>query len=502
MRRPTSRFHKGASGVLIGLAIAAVAFLAGGSTAQAQAKSWEKIKSPPLPEFKVPSPERYTMPNGITVLMLEDHELPLIEMDVRIKTGSRLEPSDMTGLAEVMGDVMRSGGAGSRNGDEIDEYLESRGAVIDSSVSDTSGEVTMSCLKNDFPDIVKVVSDILRDPKFDQKKIDVSKNQMKAAVARRNDNPAGVTFREGQRLVYGPDSAYGRLVEYATLDKFHRDDLMAFHAKYYVPNRVYIGVTGDFDSASMKKTLDGVFGDWKKGPDVKDQLPAVQASAKPGIYWVHKDDVTQSNIFMGELGIERNDPDYYASRVMNEILSGSFASRLFNNIRTVKGLAYSVRGSLGANYDYPGIFSMSMSTKTETTAASIDALLEEVDRLTSAPPTAEEMERAREGLLNSFIFNFDTNQKIMAQQLTLAYYGYPSDFLEKFRDHIEKVTADDIFQLAKKRVHKDQLAILVVGKSEGMDRPLASFGKVNEIDVSIPEPAASATASRQTGGSP
>lgn len=492
-RSRASSWMKAAAAVA-GVAMAAAAMIAGATPAQAQAKHWDKIKYPVLRDFKVPTPERYTMANGITVLLVEDHDLPLIEVDVRVRTGSRLEPAKMTGLAETMGDVMRSGGAGTRSGDEIDEYLEGRGAEIETSVATTVGVADMSCLKEDFNDAVRVLSDILRSPRFEQKKIDVSKNQTKAAIARRNDDPFDIMFREGERLVYGSDSAYRRMTEYATLEAFDRDDLKAFHARYYVPNRTYIGVLGDFDSAAMKKTLETVFGDWQKGPEFKDDLPPVQAASKGGIYHVEKDDMTQSNVYMGHLGIQRDDPDYYASRVMNEVLSGSFAARLFNNIRTVKGLAYTVRGSLGSNYDYPGTFSLYLSTKTETTAASIDALLLEVDALVKAPPTEEEMKKARESLLSSFIFNYDTKSEVLSEQLTLAYYGYPSDFIEKFRNNIEKVSAQQIHELAKKRVKKDQLAILVVGKSEGVDRPLASFGSVTELNVTIPEPASAGTA--------
>jgi predicted Zn-dependent peptidase len=495
MRKSQStRVSRAAIGGLVGLAIVATTFVAGTGSAQAQVKHWDKIKYPELRDFKVPEPEKFVMPNGITVLLIEDHELPLIEVDVRVRTGSRLEPAAMAGLAEVMGDVMRTGGAGGRSGDELDEYLEGLGARIDTSMQTAEFRADMSCLKDDFGGVVKALSDVLRTPAFEQKKIDVTKNQAKAGIARRNDDPTGIMFREANKLVYGADSPYSTDTEYATLDAFDRNDIKAFHAKYFIPNRTWIGILGDFKSAEMKKTLEAVFGDWKKGPEFKDDLPPVQMASKGGIYYIEKDDVTQSNIWMGHLGIQRNDPDFYASQVMNQVLSGSFAARLFNNIRTVKGLAYRVRGNMGANYDYPGTFTMFMSTKTETTAASIDALLVEVDALLAAPPTADEMMRAREGLLNSFIFNFDTKEEVLSQQLTLAYYGYPSDFIAKFKDNIERVTAEQIHKLAQKHIHKDQLAILVVGKSEGLDRPLASFGDVRELDITITEPEASGKA--------
>ncbi len=462
--------------------------------AAAQVKNYKEIKSPPLRSVPIPVPKRITLPNGMLVLMLEDHELPTVEVVARVRTGTRLIPADKAGLGEVFGDVLRTGGTKSMTGDQIDDFLEAHGARIESGVDDTAGFAEAWSLKQDFPALLKVLADVLRNPVFADQKIAVSKSQVGTGIARRNDNPQQIMFREFEKVVYGVDSPYTRVTEFATLGAITRDDLVAFHKKYYVPNRIILGVVGDFSPQDMEAKLKGAFGDWAKGPEAKDPAASFQTTAKPGVYYVQKDDMTQSDIIMGHLGIERKNPDVYAVAVMNEAFGGGFAARLFSNVRSKKGLAYSVRGAVDYNYDYPGTFNVWMTTKTETTAAGIDALLEEITNLVGTPPTEDEVKMAKESILNSFVFNFDSKEEVLIQQMVYAYFDYPADYLSRYRENIEKVTTADVARVAKKYVHKDQLAILVVGPTKGQDRPLTSFGNVVPVDITIPKPSAPAGA--------
>jgi predicted Zn-dependent peptidase len=394
------------------------------------------------------------------------------------------------GLGNIAGQVMRTGGTKKMTGDQIDDFLESRAAEVETGVATDSGFASVSCLVQDFPEVVKVFSDILREPVFAEEKIKIAKTGLRGAIARRNDNPQGIVFREGARLIYGADSPYAAQTEYATVDAITRDDLLAWHRAYVHPNRIILGVSGDFQTKEMIATLRNLFKDWPKGPETKDPQAAFQTSTKPGISWVQKEDMTQSNILLGHIGIRKDNPDFYAVEVLNEAFGGSFAARLFSNVRSQKGLAYTVQGGVRSNYDYPGTFVTFMTTKTETTAAGIDALLEEIDGIVKNPPSETEVKRAKESILNSFVFNFASTSQILSQQLVYAYFGYPADFLARYRENIEKVTTADVARVAQKYIHKDQLAILVVGPSKGHDRPLESFGKVTKLDITIPEPKA------------
>ena len=455
-----------------------------------QVQSWKDIKYPPLPAMKIPEPQRVTLPNGMLVMLMEDHELPAIEVMSRIRAGDRTVPADKTGLGDVFGDVLRTGGTKTMTGDQIDDFLEARGARIETGIGETSGFAESWCLKQDFPEVFKVFTDVLRNPVFAEDKIAIAKNQVASGIARRNDNPQAIMFREFNKLVYGPNSPYARTPEFSTLEAVKQTDLVAFHKKYVTPNRIILGVVGDFDSKDMLAKIKSAFGDWPKGPDVKDDPAAYQSTMKPGVYYIQKDDMTQSDIIMGHLGILKSNPDIFAVDVMNEAWSGGFAARLFSNVRSKKGLAYSVRGAIDSNYDYPGTFNVWMTTKTETTAAGIDALRLEIGDLTKAPLTDEEVNRAKESILNSFIFNYDSKAKVLGQQMIYAYFGFPADYLAQYRSRIEKVTTEDVTRVAKKYIHDNQMAILVVGPTKGQDRPLSSFGNVVPVDITIPKPKA------------
>ena len=456
-----------------------------------QVKDHRDIKYPELPEQSVPRPEIHTLDNGLKIFLLEDHELPLINITGRIRTGSNYEPADKVGLASILGRVMREGGTTSMDGDAMDDFLESRAAFVETRMRGDFGTVSMNCLKQDFDDVLAVFADVLRNPAFTQDKIDLAKQRAKTSISRRNDQISRIAGREFARLLYGKDSPLGRLTEYATLAAITREDLVAWHRRYYHPNNIMLGITGDFDSKTMKRRIAAALGDWERGPD--SGLPAIVVrDPEPGIHFIEKSDVTQAHIRMGHKGIRRDNPDYYAVQMLNEIFGGGSVSRLFSSIRTQKGLAYSVGGGVRSGYAREGFFALSMSTKSETMAASVDALHEEIDKLLAAPPTEEEFTRARESILNSFMFNFTSTGQILGQQLTYAYYGYPADFLERYRQGIEQVKREDIARVAKKYIHPDKLVTLVVGKAADFDRPLSDFGPPNIVDITIPAPESSA----------
>jgi zinc protease len=346
----------------------------------------------------------------------------------------------------------------------------------------------MDCLKPDFDDVFRVFSEVLRSPAFAPDKLDIAKVMENTTIARRNDDIGGITFREITRVVYGPASPLARNTEYATIKAITRDDLAAWHKKYYQPNSVFLGVAGDFDSSEMKQKIAAAFEGWPKGPDfIAPPVPYRQDPA-PGYYFIEKSDVNQVNLAFGHLGIETKNPDYFAVQVMNEVLGGGFASRLFSNVRSQKGLAYSVYGNLGSGYYQPGLLQAGLQTKSANLTKAIEAMKIEIAGIIDHPATAVELRRAQDSILNSFVFNYDSKRKILSQQMTYAFYGLPADFLEQYRANIEKVKGEDVARVAKKYVHPDQMAILVVGKSAEFDQPLATLGKVTPIDITIPSP--------------
>ncbi|MEO8383420.1 MAG: pitrilysin family protein [Acidobacteriota bacterium] len=468
-------------------ALLATLFLA--ATALGQAKDYREIPVPPLRKFSLPQPKRIQLSNGMVIFLQEDHELPLIRGIVYIRGGARNVPAAKAGLAGIYGQAWRTGGTPKQTGDELDQFLESRAAFVETHADDDSADVTINVLKGDFDAVFPVWVDLVKNPAFRQDKIDLAKTQANTAISRRNDEPGGIVGRESTKLGYGADSPYARQAEYATITSITHEDLVDFHQRTVHPNNMIVSFIGDFDSAKLEKKLRDTFSSWKRGAQVAKPDPAIHA-AKPGLYFIPKDDVTQATIAMVHGGTERNNPDYYALQVMNEVFSGGFSGRLMKSLRSQRGLTYGVGGGVGSPWDYPGLFRLQMSTKSETALESVNALRDEVRRLVNDPVTEEELALAKESLLNAFVFTVDTRDKALQQQLLLEFYGFPPDTFTKYPAEIGKVTAADVQRVAKKYVQPDQLAVLVVGKESAFEKPLSSLGPVTNIDITIPTGAA------------
>jgi zinc protease len=457
------------------------------SPAAAQATDWQQVNIPPLPEFHPQAPKQIVLPNGMVIFLQEDHELPLIDGIARIRGGSRSEPAEKTGLIDMYSDVWRTGGTKTQTGDQLDDYLEIRAAKVETGGSADSTTISWSCLKADFDDVFKVFDDLLRAPEFRNDKLELVQRQFFDAISRRNDDVDDIVGRESAKLAYGAQNPYARVAEYKTVAAVTRQDLVDWHHAHVNPNNIILGIVGDFDSAAMEAKLRQTYGAWPKGPALKPETIEF-TPAKPGYYLVQKDDVNQSSISMVGVGIRRDNPDYYAVRVFNEAFGGGFSSRLFRTIRTEKGLAYSVGGGIGTAFDHPGMVRLGMGTKSATTLESIQALDEQIDDVAKHPITEAEIKLAKDAILNSFIFNLDSPDKILRERMAYEFYGYPQDYLEKFRIGVDKVTPADVARAASKYLHKEKLAVLVVGNSGEFDKPLPSLGPVTNVDITIPPP--------------
>jgi zinc protease len=452
----------------------------------AQVTTYKDIKTPPLRKFSMPQPKRIVLANGLVIFLQEDHELPLIRGVADIRGGGRNAPPEKYGLHSIYGQAWRTGGSTLKKGEDLDVLLESRAAFLETNSDFDSASVSLNVLKGDFDTVYPLWLDLLRNPAFPQDKIELAKTQANTQISRRNDEPGGILGRESQRLGYGPNSPYARQTEYATIASITRDDLLAFHRQTVHPNNMIVSFIGDFNAAQLEQRLRSTFESWPRGPQVAKPDPAI-APAKPGVYFIAKDDVTQANIAMVHSGIERNNPDMPAITVMNEVLSGGFSGRLMQQLRSVRGLTYGAGGGIGASWDYPGLVRLQMSTKSGTTLESIDALRGEVRRMIESPATAEELSLAKESILNAFVFTMDTRTKAMQQQVLLEFYGFPADYYVKWPGLIEKVTAADVARVAKTYLHPDQLAVLVVGNEKEFEKPLSTLGPVTTIDITIPE---------------
>jgi zinc protease len=478
--------HRERRTFLASLFVFALYFLGFATYAQ-QAQPWKQIPIPPLRPFHPEQPKRIELKNGMVILLQEDHELPFINGVINIRGGSRDEPANKAGLIDLYGDTWRTSGTASKDGDALDDLLEAKAAKVETGGDVDSTAISWSSLTKDEDAVFGIVVDLLKHPAFKEDKLMLAKQQAAAGIVRRNDDAHAIASREAAKLVYGADSPYTREPELATIKAVTLDDLKQWHDKTIVPNNMIVGVEGDFDAAVMEKALRAAFEDMPRGtpwPKPSGEFPG----PKHGTYVVDKTDVDQSNVYIVGLGTMRNNPDYFALSVMNEIFSGGFSSRLFQEVRTKQGLAYSVGGGYGAGYDHPGMFRVVAGTKSATTVKAAQSMMEQIEALKTKPFTEEELKRAKDQVLNSFIFNYDTKEKVLAAANRLEFYGYPADFLDKYREGVEKVTTADLERVAKKYIDTSKLAVLVVGNQQEFGSPLTELGMgaPHPIDITIP----------------
>jgi zinc protease len=464
-----------------------VASRSAASPAIEQAQPWKQIPIPPLHAFKPAQPRRIELADGLTIFLQEDHELPFINGNILIRGGSRDVPAAKVGLTSLYGETWRTSGTATIDGDKLDDQLEAKAASIETAGGVASTSMAWSSLKGDFDTVFADALDLLLHPTFKAEKLQLAKGQLETGIARRNDDASGIAFREAIKLAYGAKNPYARQSEYATVGAITLDDLKAWHDKTVVPNNIIVAVSGDFDPAAMEAKLRAAFEPMPRGQRFESAKIAF-TDPRQTVNVIDKSDVNQSNVLIVGLGTERSNPDYYALSVMNEIFSGGFDSRVVQNVRTKLGLAYSVEGSFTANYDHPGLFDVAAATKSASTVAATKAMLEEINRLKTDPPTAAELSKAKDQLLNSFIFHYDSPDKTLNEQVVLAFYNYPADTLEKYKSGIEKVTAADVSRVANKYIDASKLAILVVGNQSQIVPKVDTLGKVTPIDITIPPP--------------
>ena len=443
--------------------------------------------------FTVPEVERVVLENGIIVYLLPDPELPLVTISALIRTGAVYEPPEKIGLAGMTGTVMRTGGTARMTGDQIDEELEFLAAHVSVGIGDEIGTATLDLLKKDLSRGLSIFADILRTPAFDPAKVELAKRQTLEAIRRRPDNPGGLTAREFRKLLYGADHPFGRESTVETVSRITRDDLIAYHRQFFAPTGLMLGVTGDFEKPAMLAALRKAFGDWTSRPVTLPAIPPVAVmppgpaqSANSAMRSVNvlRRDITQTHLRIGHLSIRENDPDYFALALLEDILGGnSFTNRLFRDVRSRQGLAYSVGSRLVPGNLGPGAFVMQALTKGPTTHQALTSMLLHMERLRQEPVSDEELQHAKDAFLNSFVFSFADGGQIVGRLMVLEYYGLPKDFLQRFRDSVVRLTKEDLVRVAREHLHPDRVVILAVGKDDTFDQPLTTFGQVNFLTL-------------------
>lgn len=464
------------------------AFIVSGCTTVQTAANPRTMKFPEL-NFQIPKAERVVLDCGMPVYLLRDTELPIINMTAMVRVGSVYEPAAKSGLSGMVGSVMRSGGAGGVAPEKMDDELEFMAAAVESSIGSDMGSVSMTALKKNFSRTLQTFSDVLLHPDFSEKRVEIARKQIVEALRRQNDDPKDIAGREIGRAIYA-GHPLGEITTFESISSITRQDLVDFHQHYYRLDNMILAVSGDFDRAALLKELNATFKPEGKLialiiPDVPQPKQQYQAEVLYG-----RKEVNQTVIRMGHLGLNKDNPDIYAVRLLDYILGGSFTSRLTMEIRTNQGLAYNVGSHFDIGRRFTGSFVAETETKVESTAKAINLMKSIIASLTKEPVTDAELSAAREYMINSFMFGFTSPASIVSQRARLEYYGYPDGYLEQYRDNIAKVTKKDILLAAQKYLHPEAFKLVVIGDATKFDQPLSTLGSVRELDLklNIPKP--------------
>lgn len=412
-------------------------------------------------QYKPVEPDRWTMPNGLTVVYVRDAELPLVQGQLMVRGGSLWADHYPLGTTSAMGDTMRTGGAGTLSADALDRELEKLAAGVGSSFSSEFGSVSFSCLQSDLDRVFQIFSDVALRPRFESDRLALWKGQSLEAIRRRAEDPSTVASIAFTQLVYG-DSPYGRVSRSRDIASVARSQVIALHRHFMRPDGAILVVTGSVDRERVRELAERYFGAWEARGWRLPPAPPVNYEPKPGIYFIQLP-FAQASVKVGHLGVPRLTPDYPAIDLFNEVFgSGGFGSRLMKRVRTELGLSYGIYGGISAGV-VKGTNYIFLQTKAESTGLALDESIGVLEKLQSDLPLQDELSEKRLAIENSYVFNFASVGDIAGRLARQELLGYPSDYDATYLAKIAAVTPSDISKVAAERWQPSKLVAVVVG---------------------------------------
>ncbi len=412
---------------------------------------------------------RVALKGGGVAFIKEDHTLPLVNISVQVRAGSWLEPEGKQGLAGLVGGQLRRGGTESLSAEAFDERLDFLAAQVSAGIGETSAHASLNCLRDNLEQSLTLFVEMLRRPRFQADRLALAQEQALQAMKKRNDESADIEAREWGVLLYGEEHFSNRFSTEASLLSITRDDLVAFHRRYFNPANMILAVSGAVGRDEIVRKLEAAFAGWPSpGPPVP-RVPGEIRPQAPGLYRIHKD-VNQGRVSIGLPSVMRTSPDIYALEVMNEILGGSgFSSRITKTVRSNEGLAYSAGSGIGFGVYYPGRFRAGFQSKSRSVAYATQLVLEEIRGIRDSLVSDEELDTIKRSLIETFPSNFASAGQVVSTFAADEYTRRAASYWTSYRDRIGAVTKQDVLRVAREHLVPERMILLVVGDQKQIE---------------------------------
>jgi zinc protease len=432
-------------------------------------------------EIKLPPIEKVTLDNGLAVIVIEHHELPVVAFRLVLKSGSASDPEGKSGTADLTAGLLRKG-TKTRSATQIAEEIDFVGGQLGAGSDLDATYATCQVLTKHFDVGLDLLSDIILNPTFKEDEIERLRKQTLSGIAEQKQNPGSVADEKFSQFLFG-DHPYGRPSEGTeeSVPAITREDIVDFHRTFYVPNNAILAVVGDVKPKEALAKVKAKFGGWKSGDVPQPSVTAPPPVEGYQILLVDKPDLTQTYICMGHLGIEKKHPDYFPIRVMNYILGGGgFASRLTDEVRSKRGLTYGIYCNFNSN-KLAGAYQVTTFTQNDSTAAAIAAIIDQIKRIRTEGVTDKELEDTKSFYSGYFPLQFETPSQIATQILNVELYDLGEEYIQNYRRNINAVTIEDVLRVAQKYLDPDNLILVVVSKADDVKASLEPLGSLQVV---------------------
>ncbi|MEZ5427705.1 MAG: pitrilysin family protein [Pyrinomonadaceae bacterium] len=447
-------------------------------------KDWRYNQPEPKadPSFALPAIQKTKLKNGLEVWLVRQTELPIVSMNLIVKTGSTADPTNLSGLASMTSNLLDTG-TEKRSAVDIANETQAIGANLNTGSGWDSSNISMQTLTRNLDKALDIFSDVALHPNFPEDEFTKYKRRAMIGLRQRKDNANAIAGVAYDKILYGSDHPYGVSINEASVTAVKREDAQKFYSSYYRPNNATLVVVGDVDAKTLTAKLENAFGEWKSGEVQEMSVSTPKGRDKAMIYLVDKPGAAQSVINIGQVGVSRDNPDYFPLQVMNSILGGQFSARVNMNLREDKGYTYGARTGFSFRHG-AGPFTASAGVQTAVTKESVIEFMKELNGIRgSIPVTQEELEYNKQSLINRYPRGFETTNQIAGQLSNLVIYGLPDSYFNEYIAKIKAVTLEDVNRVANKYLSPDKMAIIIVGDKKVIEPKLKEIEGLGNVIV-------------------